>query len=205
MAHETEDQSDFDSCPQSSSHIRVYSESTLLNDFSNIRSILIKNGYPGLVINTAIIIKKNQFCRPSQLGSKKCLVYLHLPWLGNISMRYEMQIKTVVKRCYFAVEPRIVPSDNFCLQLKNLYGFPVLHQSNIVYQFLCHCNIGTWVVLPKGCNRESSSTYLKPFFKGTLFKTEAHWPALASQLEVFQLKLFSFYRAISVAKSVMCT
>ena len=39
-----------------------------------------------------------------QLGLKKCPVYLHLPWLGNVSMRYETQIKTAIKRCCFAVE-----------------------------------------------------------------------------------------------------
>ena len=83
-------------------------KSTFQNEHSNIRTILINNGYPEAVINTIITKKINQFCRPTQLGPKKRPVYLHLPWLGNVSMRYEMQIKTAVKRCYFAVEPRIV-------------------------------------------------------------------------------------------------
>ena len=86
----------------------IRSKSTLQNELSNIRSILINNGYPEVVISTVITKKINQFHRPTQLGPKKCPVYLLLPWLGNVSMRSEMQIKTAVKSCYFAVEPCIV-------------------------------------------------------------------------------------------------
>ena len=38
----------------------------------------------------------------------KCLVYLHLPWLGTVSTKFEKQITSSVRRCYFAVEPRVV-------------------------------------------------------------------------------------------------
>ena len=44
-----------------------------------------------------------------------------------------MQIKTAVKLCYFAVEPCIVYTTRQLLPL-------AVHQSNIVYQFLCHCD-----------------------------------------------------------------
>ena len=84
------------------------SESTLQNGLFNIHTILIYNGYPKAVINTIITKKMNQFRRPTQFGSKKSSLYLYLSWLGNVSMRYEMQIKITVKRCYFAVEPCIV-------------------------------------------------------------------------------------------------
>ena len=76
----------------------ICSKSTLQNELSNIRSILINNGYPEAVINAVKTKKINQFHRPTQFGPKKCPVYLHLPWLGNVSLRYEMQIKTAVKR-----------------------------------------------------------------------------------------------------------
>ena len=105
LSHETQDHFDFNSCPWSSNHL---SKSTLQNELSNICSILINNGYPEAVINTIITEKINQFRRPMHFGPKKSSVYFHLPWLDNDSMRYEMQIKTAVKRCYFAVEPCIV-------------------------------------------------------------------------------------------------
>ena len=118
----------------------ICSKSTLENELSNIRSILINNGYPEAIINTVITKKINQFCRPTQFGPKKCPVYLHLPWLGNVSMRYEMQIKTAVKRCYFAVEPCIVYTTRQLLPVAKKDVLPAFHQSNIVYQFLCHCD-----------------------------------------------------------------
>ena len=65
----------------------ICSKSTLQNELSHIRSILINNVYPEAVINAVITKKINQFHRPMQLGPKKCPVYLHLPWLDNVSMR----------------------------------------------------------------------------------------------------------------------
>ena len=101
---------------------------------------LINNGYPEAVINAVITKKINQFHRPTQLDPKKCPVYLHLLWLGNVSLRYEMQIKTAVKRCYFAVEPCIVYITRQLLPVAKKDVLPAFHQSNIVYQFLCHCD-----------------------------------------------------------------
>ena len=117
----------------------IRSESTLQNKLSNICTILINNGYPESVINNVIIKKIYQFRRPTQLGRKKCPVYLHLPWPGNVSIRYEMQIKTAVKRCYFAVEPRIVHTSKQLLPAAQKDVPPASHQSSIAYQFLCHC------------------------------------------------------------------
>ena len=118
----------------------ICSKSTLQNELSNIRSIPIKNGYLEAVINAVITKKINQFHKPMQLGPKKCPVYLYLPWLGNVSMRYEMQIKTAVKRCYFAVEPCIVYTTRQLLPAAEKDVLPAFHQSNSVYQFLCHCD-----------------------------------------------------------------
>ena len=118
----------------------ICSKCTLENELSSIRSILIDNGYPEAVINTVMTKKMNQFRRPTQFGPKKCPVYLHLPWLENVSMRYEMQIRTAVKRCYFAVEPCIVYNTRLLLPAAKTDVLPAFHQSNIVYQFLCQCD-----------------------------------------------------------------
>ena len=92
------------------------------------------------MINAVITKKINQFHRSTQLGPKKCPVYLHLPRLGNVLMRYEMQIKTAVKRCYFAVKPCIVYTTRQLLPAAKKDVLPAFHQSNIVYRFLCHCD-----------------------------------------------------------------
>ena len=136
LPHRKKDQSDFNSYPQT---LVICSESILQNKLSDIRTILLNNGYPKSVINTVITKKIHQFRRPIQLGPKKCIVYLHLPWLGNVLMRYELQIKTAVKRCYFAVEPCIVYTIRQFLPTAQKNVLPASHQSNTVYQFLCHC------------------------------------------------------------------
>ena len=51
-----------------------------------------------------------------------------------------MQIKIAVKRCYFAVEPCIVYTTRQLLPVAKKDVLPAFHQSNIVYQFLCHCD-----------------------------------------------------------------
>ena len=51
-----------------------------------------------------------------------------------------MQIKTAVKRCYFAIEPRFVYTTRPLLPATQKNVLPALHQSKIVYQFLCHCD-----------------------------------------------------------------
>ena len=51
-----------------------------------------------------------------------------------------MQIKTAVKRCYFAVEPCIVYITIQLLPAAKKDVLPALYQNNIVYQFLCHCD-----------------------------------------------------------------
>ena len=120
--------------------LAICSKSTLQNELSNNRLILINNGYSEAVINTIITKKINQFHRPTQLGPKKGPVYFHLPWLGNVSMRYQMQIKPTVKCCYFAVEPCIVYITRQLLPVAKKNVLPAFYQSNIVYQFLCHCD-----------------------------------------------------------------
>ena len=55
-----------------------------------------------------------------------------------------MQIKTAVKHCYFAVEPCIVYTTRQLLPVAKKDALPAFYQSNIVYQFLCHCD--SWYV-----------------------------------------------------------
>ena len=51
-----------------------------------------------------------------------------------------MQIKTAVECCYFAVEPCIAYTTRQLLPVAKKDVLPAFHQSNIIYQFLCHCD-----------------------------------------------------------------
>ena len=56
-----------------------------------------------------------------------------------------MQVKTAVKRCYFAVQLCIVYTTRQLLPVAKKDVLPACHQSNIVYQFLCHCDSRRYV------------------------------------------------------------
>ena len=65
---------------------------------------------------------------------------LHVPWIGNVSTRFEKQITSAVKRCFFSVEPRVVFTTRQLLPATKKDVLPSHHQSNVIYQFLCHCD-----------------------------------------------------------------
>ena len=70
---------------------------------------------------------------------KKCPVYLHLPWLGTPSVGLENKIKASVEKCFFAEERVIFTSCPLLPAIKKDM-LPALLLSNVVYNFLCHCD-----------------------------------------------------------------
>ena len=85
-------------------------------------------------------MKMKQFHALPKFGPEKCPVYLRLPWLSSVSNRFEKQVKSAVKQCFSAVEPRVVYSTNELLSATNKDVLPALQKSNVIYQFSCHCD-----------------------------------------------------------------
>ena len=71
---------------------------------------------------------------------EKCPVYLHIPWIGNVSMKFEKQITSAVKRCFFSVEPRVIFNIRQLLPAIKKDVLPSHHHGNVIYQFVCHCD-----------------------------------------------------------------
>ena len=117
------------------------SKSKLDQELGKIRSILLENGYPEHVINSAFKRKLQQINSNPVHTVKKCPVYLHIPWIGNVSMKFEKQITSAVKRCFFSVEHLLfsTPDSSFQRLRKTCY-VPSHRHSNVIYQFLCHCD-----------------------------------------------------------------
>ena len=91
------------------------------------------------MITSTFSKKIRQFNQSSQHGPKKCLVYFHLPWLGNVSTKFEKQIISANQHCYFAVETGVVFTTRPLPAIKK----DVLlahHHNNVIYQFVCHCD-----------------------------------------------------------------
>ena len=118
----------------------ICSKSKLNQELGKIRSILLENGYPERVINSAFKQKLQQINSNPVHTVKKCPVYLHIPWIGNVSMRFEKQITSAVKRCFFSVEPRVIFNTRQLLPAIKKDVLPSHHHSNVIYQFLCHCD-----------------------------------------------------------------
>ena len=91
-------------------------------------------------VNSSITRKIQNLRRPSSDGPKKCRVYLHLPWLGATSTRFKKQVTSAVQRSYFSTKPRVVFTTRRLLPASTKDVLPAFQQSNIVYEFLDHCD-----------------------------------------------------------------
>ena len=118
----------------------ICSKSKLDQKLGKIRSILLENSYPERVINSAFKRKLQQINSNPVHTVKKCPVYLHILWIGNVSMKFEKQITSAVKRCFFSIEPRVIFNTRQLLPAIKKDVLPSHHHSNVIYQFSCHCN-----------------------------------------------------------------
>ena len=88
--------------------LMISSKSKLQHELKkNISSIIRNNGYPESIIQITMS-KKIALFNHKPKGPQKCPVYLKLPWIGKISLNFEKQTKIAIKRCYQAVDPRII-------------------------------------------------------------------------------------------------
>jgi len=107
---------------------------------NKILSILLENGYPENLIESTIKRKLQQPKLNPLHTVKKCPVYVHISWIRNVSMKFEKQITSAVKRCFFPVEPRVVFTTRQLLPATKKDVIPSHHQNNVIFQFVCHCD-----------------------------------------------------------------
>jgi len=55
-------------------------------------------------------------------------------------MKFEKQITSAVKGCFFSVEPRVVFTTRQLLPATKKDVLPSHHQKNVIYQFVRHCD-----------------------------------------------------------------
>ena len=115
----------------------ICSKSKLDPELGKIRSILLENGYPERAINSAFKQKLQQLNSNPVHTAEKCPVYLHIPWIGNVSMKFEKQITSAVKR---SVDPRVIFNFLKLLPAIKKDVLPSHYHSNVIYQFVCHCD-----------------------------------------------------------------
>ena len=118
----------------------ICSKSKLDQELGKIRSILLKNDFLEHTIYSAFKRKLQQLNSNPVHTVEKCPVYLHIPWIENVSMKFEKQITSAVKRCFFSVEPRVIFNIRQLLPATKKDVLPYHHHSNFIYQFVCHCD-----------------------------------------------------------------
>ena len=113
--------------------IRICSPSVVDYELGALRSIFLRNGYPGHILDRLITRKVSEIRR---FGPKPCPLVIRLPWLGNKTDRMVKRINDAVRLAYFATE--------VCAAFKTTRAFslpkdrlPTPSISNVIYLFEC--------------------------------------------------------------------
>ena len=157
----------------------ICSKSKLDPELDKIRSILLENGYPEHAINSAFKQKLQQLNSNPVHIVEECPVYLHILWIGNVSMKFEKQITSAVKRCFFSVEPRVILTpDSSYQQLRKTCYLPII--TAMLFTSLCSTSIvGTLIACLNAEKSELNNTFQDPLsilLPGTTAKA---FPALS--------------------------
>ena len=88
--------------------LMICSKTKLGSELDRVKQLLIENGYPDDVLISCIKQKLANFAAEKPCGPEKCPVYLKLPWIGNVSSRFENQINKAITSWLYAVKPRVV-------------------------------------------------------------------------------------------------
>ena len=113
--------------------------SKLGSELDKIKQLPIENGYPEEVLLACLKEKVANFSSEKQFGPEKCPVYLKLPWIGNVSSKFEKQIYKDITSCFYAVKPRVVYNTRVILPSAKKDRVPTTQKSCVVYEFLCRC------------------------------------------------------------------
>ena len=119
--------------------LMICSKTKLGSELDKIKQLLIENGYPADVLLSCINQKVANFAAEKTFGPEKCPVYPKLPWIGNVSSKFENQINKAITSCFFAVKPRVVYSTRAMLPSAKKGSVPTTQKSCVVYEFSCRC------------------------------------------------------------------
>ena len=111
----------------------------LVPELDKIKQRLIENGYPVAVLLSCINQKLANFAVEKPIVPEKFPVYLKLPWIGNVSSKFEIQISKAITSCYYAVKPRVVYNTRVMLPSAKKDRVPTTQKSCVVYEFSCRC------------------------------------------------------------------
>ena len=74
-------------------------------------------------------------------GPEKCPVYLKLPWICNVSSKFEMQIYKTITSCFYAVNFCVVYSTRVMLPSVIKDSVPTAQTNCVIYEFSFRCRV----------------------------------------------------------------
>ena len=119
--------------------VSICSPSTLDEELNKVIAIMVDNGYPEQLVRRTMKYHRESMSRPKVAGPDKCIVSIKLPFLGMESNRLEKEIKTITRKCYHAVEPRVIFQSRPILSHAHKDHIPISNTSMIVYHYKCCC------------------------------------------------------------------
>ena len=153
----------------------ICSKTKLGSKLHKIKQLLVENRYPTDVPLFCINQKLANFAAEKTLGSEKCPVYLKLPWIGNVSSKFENQINKAITFRFYPVKPHVAYNTKVMLPSAKKDSIPTTQKSCVVYQFSCRCearNVGSTTQrladrikqhVPMSIRKKSSTVRDQPF------------------------------------------
>ena len=115
----------------------ICSKTKLDSELDTTKQLLIDNGYPEDVLVSCIKEKLANNSSGKRFGREKCPVYLKLPWIRNVSSKFENQINKAITSCFYAVKPRAVYNTRVMLPPAKEDSVPTTQKSCVVCEFSC--------------------------------------------------------------------
>ena len=119
--------------------LKICSPSKLDSEIDIIARMFLDLGYPEHEVNNTIKKCLEFSNKPRMFGPNKCPVYIHLPYIGTVSRRFERQLGDIVGFTYSSVRLKTIFTTR-----KSLNGIckdvsPTHDMNNVIYNFKCHC------------------------------------------------------------------
>ena len=80
--------------------LTIWTKTKLGSELVKIKQLLMENGYPADVLLSCVNQKLANFAAEKIFGAERCPVYLKVPWIGNVSLKFENQINKVITSCF---------------------------------------------------------------------------------------------------------
>ena len=110
------------------------------SEIARLRDLFRQNGYPDHVVNRCIDKKLSTWPSEKVFGPKKYPVCIRLPYIGDVSFRFEGQIGKAIDRCHSTDDSTIIFESHRTLPKVQKDVIPAIHLSNVVYECACECD-----------------------------------------------------------------